>query len=316
MEQVQSFWLSSLLLVLAGGFVLLRGAGTVVDQSVILAKQKGISEAIIGATLVALGTSLPEWGVSFFAAVGGHADLSFGNIMGSNLVNVGGVLSLALIVAPVRASISLLRWDAPFFLVSSVVLIMFVHMGGIGHWMGLGLLAAMIMYLFGAYGFARHNQLPDDLNLTQQFVWWKLILAFGALMIGSRALVEGATDLARGAGVPEWLVAVTLVSVGTSLPELATTLSSVGKGHVDLSIGNILGSNIWNTFFVLGSVGAVTPVAVDSSMAVDGWFLLIMTVVLCFVMWKKGHIVGRKTGLFLFVLYLACITRWANVAFG
>lgn len=295
---------------ITGGVLLLYfGAERVVDEAVAIAVRHGIPQGIIGATLVALGTSLPEWMVSVMAALDHHPDIALGNVAGSNLVNFGLLLPLVFWFRPRVLHRNCIRWDIPFAFLSMLLLALAAtFFGGITWAAAAILLLLLVPYLYGQIHKAREDEARGDPNQ----VWhpWKLIAGLLAVVAGSRLLEYGAVGLATRAGVPEWIIAVTLVAIGTSFPELATTLSALRHKHAELGAGNIIGSNIWNTLFIAGSAGIISPLPSNVSSRLDLWAGVFMGLLLMIFYFRPDKKAGKLAAMALAAVYLGEVTRW------
>lgn len=267
--------LGGLLLLLAGGEALVRGA-------VLAAKRLGISSLVIGLTVVAFGTSTPELVVSLGAAWRDNPAVTFGNVVGSNLANITLLLGLTALVRPVMVERRIVRREIPLMLLTAAAATALAVDGLLGTGAGADLFARgdglVLMLLFGLYlysligdaGAGELETLPvnapaAEAEEAEASLWWVTALIAGGLVglfFGGEWTVGGAVDLARSAGMSETLIALTIVAVGTSLPELVTCISSARRGESDLAIGNLVGSNIYNITFVLGLTAAISPVPV------------------------------------------------------
>jgi cation:H+ antiporter len=241
-----------------GGEALVRG-------SVSIARRMAISPLVIGLTVVGFGTSTPELLVSVQAALGGAPDIAVGNIIGSNIANVLLIVGLTALVWPIRVARATLRRDTAFMMAAVLCLVPLFALGEIGRLAGAGLVAGLVVYL--AWTFLKAGQhTPDDesqaapMSIMNSMLW----VAFGlaALMFGAQFLVDGAVSIARDFGVSEAFIGLTIVAVGTSLPELATALIAAFRRQSEIAIGNVVGSNIFNVFGILGLTALVAPIPV------------------------------------------------------
>lgn len=263
---------------LALGFVLLvKGADWFVEGASRLAEKFGIPQLVIGLTIVAMGTSLPEAAVSVSAALKGSAGITIGNIVGSNILNILLILGLTALITPIAVQKTTVRYEIPFVILVSVVL---VAMGAGGDHLlhfpdGLILWALMFCYLgyllvIAKKGGGFSEEMPEEKPMPV----WKMLLmiALGGVMIvaGSNVAVDAATELALIFGMSERLIGLTIVAFGTSLPELVTSVTAAIKGKADIAVGNIVGSNIFNILFVVGLSALVIPVPFDGAFRFDG----------------------------------------------
>ena len=269
----------SFLLILIGLVGLYFGGEWLVRYASALARRLGLSPLVIGLTVVAFGTSAPELAATLTAALRGTPEIALGNVVGSNIANIGLVLALAALVAPIHATTPFLRREMPFMILVGVVLFPLLWDGRVGALEGAFLIAALIIYLL--WLFRRGEPVdteaaPDsDSPLTPLWVCGLGILGgLVGLVLGAQALVSGAVTIASALGVPERVIGLTLVAVGTSLPELASSLIAAFKRQGDLILGNVVGSNIFNVLAILGVSSLVTPLSVPlSGVTVD---LLVM----------------------------------------
>ena len=302
------------LLLVALGFVMLaKGADWFVDGSAGIAKKFGIPQLIIGLTIVAMGTSAPEAAVSISAALKGNADITVGNILGSNILNILIILGLSAIITPLAVAKSTIRIDIPVVLLASVMLLG-LGWGGTLSWVsGLMLLVVFIAYL--AYlmiqAIKNKEQLPEEeKNMS---IWKAMLFAIiGLLLIvwGSDVTVDAATKLATIWGMSPRFIGLTIVALGTSLPELFTSVTAARKGNADIAIGNIVGSNLFNILFVVGLSSLITPVPFQSKFIFDGIVTIGITILLwlCCMKDKKLH---RWAG----VLFVLCYVTYFAVIF-
>lgn len=268
----QATWL---VIVIAGFslFTLGKGADLIVDEAVSISKRLGISKAVIGATIVSIGTTLPEASVSVLAAIKGNPDLALGNAVGSIIVDTGLIIGIAALVSPIAIdykSIRVQSWIQIFAALFIVVLSLpFISNGVIHQWMGMLLVILLIVYIFWSLKLSKKENSKKKLsegdgsleNLKNQNYMLQIgLLAFGTLLVimSSKILIPSVEVIAIRIGIPQSIIAATLVAFGTSLPELTTAIKSVLKGHGDLAVGNIIGADILNVLFVIGSAAAVT----------------------------------------------------------
>jgi len=336
---VAKFWVENmtpLLSIVVGFGCLAIGGELLVRGAVGFAKRLGLSELIIGLTVVAFATSAPELAVSINAAYYGHADVAFGNVVGSNIFNILFVLGLSALVAPLLVNRQLIRRDVPIMIVLSLLTWWIARNGLIEHYEGLILLALLVAYLVFSFITARkgvqaagnpisagttHNpsspsEMPPQKRSFFWFVWNTAILlglllvvcaGVGVLVLGAKLFVDGAVMLARFWGVSELVIAVTLVAAGTSLPEAATSIVAGIQGRRDIAIGNVVGSNIFNILCVLGLGTLVTQngMIVAQEALTSDVPIMVGVAVLCLPVFLTGPMVGRLEGLLLFAYYLA-----------
>lgn len=243
-------------LLLALGFVMLgKGADWFVEGAAALATRFGIPQLVVGLTIVAMGTSAPEAAVSIAAAMKGSADITIGNIVGSNILNILVILGMAAAITPLAVARSTVRVEMPFMIAITVLLFAQGRDGSISLADGLVLAAAFLVYLFYLYKMAMKNNVDDELQEAGLPVGRCLVGAVGGLaliILGSNVTVGAATEIAKYAGLSERFIGLTIVALGTSLPELFTSVAAARRGNADIAIGNIVGSNIFNILFVVG----------------------------------------------------------------
>ncbi|MCG6956996.1 MAG: calcium/sodium antiporter [Gemmatimonadetes bacterium] len=292
------------------------GAKYVVDSAASLAHRAGISELVVGLTVVAFGTSAPEFAVTLVAAFEGQSSISVGNVVGSNIFNLGFILGSAALLRAIPTD-SLLVWRDGLVLVgATVVLYLLValdlHLGLMDGMILLGLLTGYLLLIWkGRHdGASVSAPAPDEVRGPSARPWKDgLLLLFGLALVGvsSHFLVGSATALARSFGVSEWVIGVTVVAAGTSVPELATTLAGVVRGHTALSAGNVIGSDIFNILGVLGVAGVLHPMSLDPAARTSLLALSGMVMVVLLVM-RTGWRISRAEG---FALVAMGALRWA-----
>ena len=262
------------LLMLALGFVLLvKGADWFVDGAAGIANKFKIPQLIIGLTIVAMGTSAPEAAVSISAALKGSAEITIGNIVGSNILNILIILGLTAVITPVAVAKSTIRVDIPFMLAISILLLVQGLDGSVTLLDGIVLLVVFAGYLTYLVVNARKNpeQLEEE-RIKNQSIWMCLLwtaIGLVAIILGSNFSVDAASNIARILGLSERFIGLTIVALGTSLPELVTSVMAARKGNADIAIGNIVGSNIFNILFVVGLSSVIVSVPFASAFIVD-----------------------------------------------
>jgi cation:H+ antiporter len=306
--------------ILSGFVLLFVGGEFVVRGAVALANRFGVSPLVIGLTIVGFGTSLPELWVSLNAALGGSPGIAVGNIVGSNMANMMLVMGCAALICPIMVNPVAVRRDAGFMLAVTVIFIAIGMTGIVSALEGL----AMVVMLLGYLGYslwrdtrandaaaALHREEAEELTGRPRALWVCLIELLGgfiAVGVGADLLVDGATTLARAAGVADEVIGLTVVAVGTSLPELATSIVAAYRGHSDVCLGNILGSNIFNLFGIMGVTAMAIPVPFpDQIVQFDLWALLFVSVLLIPFM-MSGRRICRIEGGVLLALYAGYVT--------
>jgi len=303
----------SLVLLVCGGTLLYFGGSALVRGSASMATRLGVSQLVIGLTVVAFGTSAPELFVSTTAALRGSTDISLGNIVGSNIANIALVLGASMVIRPMLVQRSTFRREIPFVIGASIVLWVMAGDGRVGRLDGIILLVLFAGFLYYCF-LTRHpvGEEEGQMRVTRS-AWMDLGLVVGGLVglvAGSEFFVRGATELARLIGVSEFFIGLSVVAVGTSLPEMATSTLAAARGHADISVGNIVGSNLFNILLVQGTVSTIMPVPVPSAWAL--WFdLPVMTALPCLllllILLPPRHSLVRHEGLLLLAVYTAYI---------
>ena len=264
--------LIELVLLVTGFVMLIKGADIFVEGAAGIAAKFGIPQLVIGLTIVAMGTSAPEAAVSIAAAFKGTADITIGNVVGSNIINILVILGVTALIVAVAVQQSTVRYEIPFvILVTIVLLVMGALDGKIGRLDGVILWALFIVYLIYLFLMAKHGREEEETQMDAPV--WKLLLfvVIGAalIVIGADVSVDAASEIARVIGLSERFIGLTIVALGTSLPELCTSVVAARKGNADLAIGNIVGSNIFNILFVVGTTALIIPVPFNSAFVVD-----------------------------------------------
>jgi cation:H+ antiporter len=303
-----------------GGFVLLFAGGEwLVRGAVSVSRRMGISPLLIGMTIVAFCTSAPELLVSLEAALRGQVDMAVGNVVGSNIANVLLILGISALISPILVKPSELKRDT-LVMVGSIALLAGLSLAGaIEGWHGGLMVGALIGYVWYSYyselyreggGAEMHLHEAEEFSGVTNKLWLgivELTVGLAALVVGSRLLVTGATDIARDFGVPEAVVGLTLVAIGTSLPELATSITAAARGHSDVAVGNVVGSNLFNSVGIVGVPALVTPLPVSEAIAsFDVWVMLGSAALLVPLLLWRGRI-GRVAGVAFLVAYVVYI---------
>jgi len=308
-------------LLLLGLLLLVAGAELLVRGAVRLAGAWGIPPLVIGLTVVAFGTSAPELAVSLMAALRGEAgaDLALGNVVGSNIFNVLLILGLSAAITPLVVAQKLVRVDVPLMIGVSVLVLLLALDGAIGRGDGLLLFAGIVAYTVFAVvqgrreGRAVAQEYTDALGAAagggQARHLGQVLLGLALLVLGARWLVHGATGLARGFGISELVIGLTVVAGGTSLPEVATSVVASLRGQRDIAVGNVVGSNLFNLLCVLGLTAAVAPDGVRVAPAALAFDLPVMlaVAVACLPVFLTGHVIARWEGWLFLGYYVAYV---------
>jgi cation:H+ antiporter len=256
----------------AGTAILVIGADWLVVGASYLAIHFGISPVVVGLTIVALGTSLPELIVSLIASFQGTSDIALGNIVGSNIANIGLILGISAFIRPLTVENELTRREIPMLILVSTIFTVYAMDGSLGRIEGITLLLGLVGFII--FSTQKRDEAPDELKAMMQCkprsgaaLWWfisyKILIGSAGLMFGAFWVVEGARAIALLFNVSELLIAITLVAVGTSLPELATSMAAARRGYCGICLGNAVGSNLMNILLIAGTVGTLRPVKVN-----------------------------------------------------
>jgi cation:H+ antiporter len=285
-----------------------KGAGWLVDSSVRIARKFNISDLVIGLTVIAIGTSAPEFAVTVNAAIRNMGDISVGNIVGSNIFNLGLILGGTAIFRSLRTDKKVVYRDGAFLLAGTLALTFFLWDSRLSFTEGTILFASLIVYLGYLYWKKDPVKLEEAENTEPYKKYDPLLLLFSLILIvvSSHFLVESASDLAAIFGVSQWVIGATIVAAGTSAPEFATALVAAYKGHHGMSVGNLIGSDIFNMFGVLGVASIIRELPVDAE-ARTNMLMLVGMVVLVIVFMRTNWKIGRLEGI---ILVLIGLSRW------
>ncbi len=289
-----------------GFFLLVKGADWFVDGASGLARKLGIPQLVIGLTIVAMGTSLPEAAVSISAALRGNAEITIGNIVGSNILNILIILGVTALIATLKVADSTVRYEIPFMIVVTFVLLWLGYTGGqVTRLEGIILWVLFLLYLRYLYMMAKKGK--EEEREAEQLSTAKIIglILAGVVMIvaGSNFAVEGASNLAKALGISQRFIGLTIVALGTSLPELVTSVSAARKHNADIAIGNIVGSNIFNILFIVGTTALITPVTFASGFVVDTLIAAAVGILL-FVCVARTRELRKKAGIVMLLAYI------------
>ncbi len=314
-------------LLLGGGDLLVRGASA-------LAKNLGVSSLVIGLTVVAFGTSAPELSINMLAALQGNGAISFGNIIGSNIANIALILGVAAVIKPLDIQGSIISREIPMMLLASLAALV----------MGLDTMlrsqeasfdradALLLLLLFGVFLYytlsevlrtRRHDPFVEQAaEMRPQSHWQSLAVnsglvvgGLGALVLGGKLTVDAAVHIAEAMQVPKVVIGLTIIAVGTSLPELVTSIMATWRGQTDLAVGNVVGSNIFNLLFITGLSSAVTPIAIPAGGVADLIIMTLLSLLLLPLAMTNQKKIVRSEGIFLLVAYVGYIV-WRGNFFG
>ena len=299
------------LLLILGFALLIKGADYLVDGAAGLAARLGIPDLIIGLTIVAMGTSAPEAAVSMTASYSGNPDVAVGNIVGSNILNTFIILGVAAVMTSMVVQKSTIRYEIPYMFLCSVVLLLLGLDGKISLLDGVLLWLLFIVYLVYLFFCAKRgkeepgkDETAQDSGKKRKIVLELLMIAGGLVILiaGSKLAVSAASSLARYIGISERVIGLTIVALGTSLPELFTSVIAARKGNADIAVGNIVGSNIFNVLFVIGTTSLFSVVPFQEKFVMDNIVMVFSCIVLFLFVWRKQKL-DRVTGVFFLICY-------------
>lgn len=314
----------SILILLAGLALVIIGADLLVDGASAIARKAGLSEFLIGMTIVGIGTSMPELVVSFTGALKGSADIAIGNVVGSNIFNVFLILGLTALVSPVAISPENKRRDIPVNIIVTLLLILF----GMSHtllglgksdtisaWKGIVFLVLFVLYMLMSFKTGKTDTTEDSTGAepaAEKKIWLAILMVLGGLgglIFGGDIFVDSACEIARSAGLSEKFVAITILACGTSLPELVTCVVAAAKKKGALALGNIIGSNVSNILLILGTSALVCPLSFANIKAIDLGAVALGSIALLTSAWTgRNNRIGRGDGvafLLMFAAYMA-----------
>lgn len=314
------------ILFILGFILLIKGANLLVDGSASIAKKLKISSIVIGLTIVAFGTSAPELIVNIFASINGNTDIAIGNILGSNIANVFLILGIAAIIYPLSTQKNTVWKEIPMSLLAALVLGVLVNdiridngiFSGLTRIDGIILLSFFIIFLYYTFGIAKDSEEKDEVGEIKDLSYWKsslyIIIGLICLVFGGKWIVDGAVKIATMLNVSQSLIGLTVVAIGTSLPELATSAIAAYKKQSDIAIGNVVGSNIFNIFFILGISSIIKPLPFSPSSDIDIIMTIMASLVLFVIMFiGKKHIIQKWQGVLMILIYVAYIIVLINI---
>jgi cation:H+ antiporter len=300
----------NLVFIVVGIALVLWGADRLTDGAVALADRMGISQVVIGLTVVAMGTSMPEFTISLLSAIKGTSGLAVGNVIGSNIFNSLLIVGTSAVVAPMLILKSTVRKDIPFALVASVMLYLLSQDGQISRWDAAILFVFFMIFMTITIKESKSaDSKKEDIQIKTIKVWKAvafLLIGLTGLILGSNIFVNGATKLATTLGVSDAVIGLTIVAGGTSLPELATSVVASRKGNSGIAIGNVLGSNVFNILMILGITGLITPMSIHGITQVDLTMLVVSMILLWLFSFTKYRI-ERWEGAILSILFIGYI---------
>lgn len=314
-----------MLLIIPGIFLLMKGADYFVDSASSLALKLKVKPIFIGLTVVAFGTSLPELVVNILAATSGNTQIAVGNIVGSNVANLLLILGATAVIKTIKVNSNTVWKEIPFSLLATILLVVISiqglldngvfsinqnYLGQITLTHGIILLAFFIIFMFYTFGIAKDNEIIEEEIKEEKTSRCFLLLVTGliSIIIGGKLTVDSAVSFASLLGISQTLIGLTIVAVGTSLPELITSIVSAKKGNTDLAVGNAVGSNIFNIFLILGTTSIISKIPVNYFNIIDMFVLLFATlyIFLNFFIFEK-HQLGKKEGIGMLSFYIIYI---------
>ena len=308
----------AVILIVIGFVLLVKGADWLVDGASAIAKRFGISDLVIGLTVVAFGTSMPEFVVNMVSVAEGSTDLAITNILGSNIINTFVILGVTALIWPVTSQKRSRQFDIPLSILAGAMVYVFVRYNvpseqepGITRFGGIILLVLFIWFLTNTFRHAKeHPEQIDTPNpLTPAHAITLLLVGLVGLVIGGEMIVKSAVQIATNLGVSEAVIGLTVVALGTSLPELATSAMAAFKHNCDIALGNVIGSNIFNVFFVLASSAVVRPLPAYDGISLDAWMAALGSILVwIFILMNKQRQVKRWGGAALLLVYAAYLT--------
>lgn len=299
--------LLQLVLLVVGFVMLVKGADWFVEGAAGIAAKFGIPQLVVGLTIVAMGTSAPEAAVSITAALKGSADITIGNVVGSNIMNILVILGLTAVIIVTPVAKSTVKIEIPYMIAITFLLLALGMSGNqIIFWEGVILWAAFLVYLGYLFWMATKNKEEEE-EEKEKPVWKLLVLTLVGLVLvvwGSDVTVDAASAIASAFGMSERLIGLTIVAFGTSLPELCTSVSAAMKGKSDIAIGNIVGSNIFNILFVVGTTALITPVTFQANFVIDTLIAAAAAILLWLCVFRKQRL-NRTGGIIMLISYAA-----------
>ena len=302
----------TLLFLLAGLVLLYFGAEGLVRGSSSIALRLGISPLLIGLTVVAFGTSAPELVVSLKAALMGQGDISVGNVVGSNICNIGLILAFSALIVPIKVASQIVRVDTPIMIAVTGLALVLLYDGMLSRLEGVFLFSLLVVYIIFSILLAKKKpadalsaEFSEEIKMSKKGLVLDLAMVIGGLVMlvfGARFLVDSAIEIARSIGLSEAVIGLTIVAIGTSLPEFATSLVAALKKEADIAVGNVVGSNIFNILGILGISAVVTPLSSSGITGIDLGVMATFALALwCFSI--TGHRISRAEGILMIVAY-------------
>jgi len=303
--------------IIAGLFLLIKGGDWLMKSSVALSLNLNIPKMVIGMTVVSLATSAPELIISIQAALSGHSDIALGNVIGSNIANISLVLAVVLLITPIEVNQSFYKSDWPMMMFSSILFALMISYDfELSSFEGFILLNGLFLFLFLLIRRKNNDNkeiAPSNFKtLSNKKIIIYLVLGGVSLWLGSDLLINGSVTLAKNLGISERIIAITVVSIGTSIPELTASLVGIIKNEKGISLGNLIGSNIFNIMAVMGITSIIQPIKVLESDIIYNdiiWMLIISFLLLPLIFIKPKMTLGRSTGIILLSIYILFMVK-------
>jgi cation:H+ antiporter len=309
---------TNILLVIGGFYLLIKGADYLVSGASSLARRLGVPALVVGLTVVAFGTSSPELFVNLIAAFNGSTDIAIGNVLGSNLANILIILGVTALIAPLTLQSSTVWKEIPFSLLAAILVLVLgadqfldgASVGILSRIDGIVLLAFFLVFLVYTFGIRESGEQPKE-KIEQLALGKSVLFIVGGLVVlvlGGQFVVTGAVSIATVVGLSQNLIGLTIVAIGTSLPELVSSIVAARKGHQDIAIGNVVGSNIFNIFLVLGATSLVSPLPFNTPNLIDAFAVVTATLLMFFLLFvgRRSTLHRMEGGIFI-LMYVAFI---------
>jgi cation:H+ antiporter len=289
------------------------GATWLVKGSSALALKAGVSPLVAGLTVVAFGTSSPELVVGISAALSAHGNIAIGNVVGSNMFNICIILGISAVISPLKIKMQLLKFDIPVLIIATIGFMIFFADRNINRVEGIILFASLLLYIVANIILSRREKSKEILDVFDKSVpsgnskwYWSVamvVIGIGILVAGSELLIKGAVEIARNLGVGETIISITIIAVGTSIPELASSVVATVKKEYDIAIGNVVGSSIFNILGIIGISSAISPLSAIAISNID-LFAMVGVTLLLLPFFRSHYTMKRDEGIFMIGLYL------------
>mgnify|MGYP000436370321 CR=1 FL=1 len=308
------------ILFVVGFYILIKGADLLVEGSTSIARKLNISNIVIGLTIVSFGTSLPEFIINLLASINGNSEIAIGNVLGSNIANILLILGVSAVIYPITARKNTVLKEIPFSLLAIVVLGLMANdmiidgdsVSSLSRIDGFVLIAFLIIFIYYIFGITKSTDDIIDSERVDVHSYPKaiiyILLGLAGLMFGGQWIVGGAVEIAESFNISQSLIGLTIIAIGTSLPELATSAVAAYKKQSDIAIGNVVGSNIFNIFWILGSSSIINPLPFNSSSNIDIAMTIFASLILFAIMFiGRRRVINRSEGAFMVVIYISYI---------